>query len=855
MRATAYIFIAALQIVALYMSQSRGPALGWMASTFILVLLLSLFWRKRWLTLSTVGVAVALGVFLVVFNIAGGPFERLRQSPAIGRFGLLLDAESNSALVRRYIWEGAADLVSLHPAIEFPDGSRDRFNFLRPILGYGPESMYVAYNPFYVPDLANVEKRNASPDRSHNETWDSLVITGVLGILVYLAVFLSVIYYGLKWTGFVPNRKQRGLFFILSLGGGLIGAAGLSMWRGTEYFGVGMPFGILIGLILYITEVAIFVRYDPPQSAGEIARYLTLIILLAGIIAHFVEINFGIAIAVTRTYFWVFSALLLSAGYILPRSREYENASQVDAQALESSEASGRKDKSGSPGKKRRSSREVSRSPARGRSFLDKEAMIPALLTSIVLSTLGYNFITNSRGIESVSVVIWSALTRLPNRNYAQSFGIFALVLTTWLVWVLVLTAEEPGLKRVSSWMRSFGIGLGISALVSLIFWLIHAGTLASIARATAANLQDVLNQVARYENMLAVFYAMIVLLLVGLGFYLPEEKSARLRGYRALGGIAMAVGSVIVVLIVAYTNLRVIQADIAFKLAEPFTRGSQWPVAIAIYNRANELAPTEDYYYLFLGRAYLEHAKTITDSAERTSLINQAAEDLKKAQAINPLNTDHTANLARLYSLWASYVTDTADKQEKASTSDNYFARAVILSPNNARLWSEWALLDLNLLGKTDEALKRLNRALEIDPKYHWTYALLADYHARNSRTMEDPAKQKDELALAADYYAQALALPAPGDPTAKYNYSISLGGIQAQLGQMTEAIASYQQALELAPKEAERWRIEETIGNLNIQIGALTEAIIHYQNAYDLAPDTQKERLQTLLNQITAP
>ncbi|MEZ4646278.1 MAG: hypothetical protein R3E31_26740 [Chloroflexota bacterium] len=46
---------------------------------------------------------------------------------------------------------------------------------LRPLIGYGPESMYVAYNRFYPPELATVEARNASPDRSHNETFDALV--------------------------------------------------------------------------------------------------------------------------------------------------------------------------------------------------------------------------------------------------------------------------------------------------------------------------------------------------------------------------------------------------------------------------------------------------------------------------------------------------------------------------------------------------------------------------------------------------------------------------------------------------------------------------------------------------------
>ncbi len=123
-RATIYVSVAALQITALYMSGSRGPALGWLAgSVFFIPLMLTVWWRKRWATFTWVGVSFLLAVFLLVFNLENGPLEALRSSPAIGRFGLLLNSESNSALVRRYIWEGAVQLVLPHDPFEFPDGS------------------------------------------------------------------------------------------------------------------------------------------------------------------------------------------------------------------------------------------------------------------------------------------------------------------------------------------------------------------------------------------------------------------------------------------------------------------------------------------------------------------------------------------------------------------------------------------------------------------------------------------------------------------------------------------------------------------------------------------------------------
>jgi tetratricopeptide (TPR) repeat protein len=320
-------------------------------------------------------------------------------------------------------------------------------------------------------------------------------------------------------------------------------------------------------------------------------------------------------------------------------------------------------------------------------------------------------------------------------------------------------------------------------------------------------------------------------------------------------GAVTALVGVVLVVVISAYTNLRIIQADIAYKLAEPFTRSAQWPVAIAVYNRANELAPTEDYYYLFLGRAYLEHAKTIENADERDALIQQAADDLLKAQSINPLNTDHTANLARLHTLWASYSATPEEKQDKARISDEYFSRAVVLSPNNARLWDEWALLYLNTFGNAEQAVERLNRAKEIDPQYHWTYALLAEYHSRNARQIEDEAGQKEELSKAAEYYRTALELPTPGEPAAKYNYAVSLASIETQLGNLQAAIDAYLRATEVAPRGTETWRINEALGTLYAQIGDLQNALLRFQSALSEAPDDQKERIQSNISQIPQP
>jgi O-antigen ligase len=104
--------------------------------------------------------------------------------------------------------------------------------------------MYVAFNPFYPPLLGQVEKRNASPDRSHNETWDSLVITGFLGFIAYLLVFLSIFYYGLKWLGLIHGKNQRIFFYLCVFGGGIAGQSSYFVGRNGIFSG-GPSIGIM----------------------------------------------------------------------------------------------------------------------------------------------------------------------------------------------------------------------------------------------------------------------------------------------------------------------------------------------------------------------------------------------------------------------------------------------------------------------------------------------------------------------------------------------------------------------------------------------------------------------------------
>jgi len=831
-RSTIYIFIAALQLIAIYFTQSRGPLLGWLAGSFFLFILLALHGQLRWLIFSVTILGIFVGGFLLALNIPNGPLESIREAPWMGRLGRMLDTEQKTSQVRILIWGGAAEMVVPHEPLEYPDGHTDPFNSLRPLIGYGPETMHMAYNPFYPPGLAYVEKRNASPDRSHNETWDSLVITGVLGLITYMGLYAFVFYYGLKWLGLIRSPKQKYLFIALYVGGGIVSAVSFYIWQGIAFFGVAFPFGAILGLIGYLTLSAFFVKQNHETREFHPARTITLITLLSAVMAHFVEINFGIAIVSTRTYFFAFAGLIVAVGYQLPKLGEYRQTGEVTQTNEQPTKLSRRVRKS----KGRRTSDEN----AGWRRYI----IIGSAITGLLLLPMNYEFIANLRGMTSASQILWTSLTQLEEN--VVSYGVLALILTTWLSASIILASEIPQKHLKSNWWKSFGSILGISIAIALFygFWL--SGSLARIARIAPQNINDVITQTASLEGLLTQFFTFLILGILILGIFLPSSWPTRSRHETFWGPILAVVGFIFVLWLSVTTNLRIIHADIAFKMAEPFSNTGQWAVANVLYRRAIELSPDEDYYYLFLGRGSLEEAKTITDPTQQEQAFRTAEADLLRAQDINPLNPDHTANLARLYSWWALQASDEDTRNERGKISDQYYSRVIVLSPNNARLWDEWAILQLNVLGDPERAYELLSHSLEIDPLYDWTHALTGDYFSKIAVEAENETEQQTLLEKAVVHYQQATEIEPKNT-----NYYFALASAYQSLNDIPGVIAALEDSLKVAGNN-EVWKIEDNLAHYYLQLNDIENALLHAEKALATAPETEHERLQNVINQL---
>ncbi|MEW6716695.1 MAG: O-antigen ligase family protein [Chloroflexota bacterium] len=838
----AYLFALAVQLAALYLSGSRGPWLGFLAGVFFLFVFLTNYWRKRLLTLGIVGVSAALGVFLVLFNIPQGPLESLRTVSGIGRLGRIFETSGGTGRVRVLIWESEVKLATSSDTLTYPDGSKDVFKPLRLLVGYGPESISLIFNPFYPPELAHLEHRNASPDRSHNETWDAFITTGLLGLGVHLVLYSTVFFYGLKWLGLIVSKRQRGYFGALLVGGGTLGAVGMGWWQGWGFVGVGIPFGMILGMIAYLAGRAVFAPFSTSDEEVDGGRPIILMGLLAAIVAHFVEIHFGIAIAVTRLYFWVFSAVLLVVGCVHEEGFVLEvPVSEMSSEGREYQGSSA----SGQPNHRRR--RKSSGDQQAGLNW--GTILVGAWPVALLMATLGFDLISNTGSLESALRIIWSSLIYTSKAVTHFPYGVLLLMVMTWVLASII--SLKKGAEEQDVWKKAWFATLGVSGGLGLAFWLLHAKKMAWFARVSKAGLLTVIEQVNGLESLLTVYYLFVVLLILLAGFTLVEGWPERAFRHPGVGVISLVVIGLVVSWMVIRLNLRPVQANMAFKFAELFSHRQQWPVALSLYEHAIELDPDEDFYYLFKGRAYIDQAQTTYGTPEYDSWMEEAEDALLRAQQLNPLNPDHTANLARLHSLWASSTQGNDElRQVRGETSSEYYAWAVTLSPNNAGLWDEWGSLYLHTLNQPEVAVEYLLQASVIDPEYDRTYALLGDYYLRLSDT-DDPQLRQEYLHQAIAHYQKALALTSEGAGKEKYSYTINLGASYAELGDIGRAISTYIDALQYA-LETEVWRVEEVIARLYLHLGDKTNALLHAQYAWFVAPEEQKPRLQIFVNQL---
>ncbi len=659
-RVAGYGLVLTVQLLGILFTQSRGPWLGLLAGLFIFGILTALRLGRRRLALGVAVVGLGVGASIALLNVPGSPLEPLKAGNRyLERLGSIAEADSGTVRVRLLIWlgdgvgRGAVGLITENP--------------WRLLVGHGPETMYFAYGPYYPPDLAHYEARNASPDRAHNDLLDYLVTMGVLGLGSYLLVVAAF-----YW------QAARVLF-----------------------------------------------------NAKGLPAQLLVIALISGVTAHLVETLTGIAIAATRTYFWLFLGIVAALAVPAPAGP-----------------APTRRERSAAARSRRPAATPVDRPPR------------------------------------------WGYILGL----YLVTSGVLGLQA------VLASIAPESFIRRLDPTMFAL-LGLG---------WLGLGLVLAGLTLADRSNL----HRLPRWRGSLLPLYGLL-----------------------AAGLLAFLVSSV----------LSVVIADMYFKQGQVLDERQRYDQSIPAYLQALRWQPRQDFYYIFLARAYMELARRAPETPPnggtpeglpvsaaglgREGLFKAALFALEEAYRINPLNTDNSANLGRLYRVWAELTPDPALRADRFGQAETYYRQATTLSPNTAHLYTEWAALR-QLQGNLDGAEELLRKALNLDSKYAPTYALLGDISLARS-----------DLDRAAEMYLRAVELD--GGLVGAYN---SLGYVYSKQGKRDAALAAFQRAAELAPRDP---TIRRNLALAYRDAGLNQQAIRELQAAINLAPADQQAALRQLLQE----
>ena len=825
-----YICVAAVQCIAMVLADSRGPWLGWFAAVVLFALLMALVLRQRWLVLGAVGLGVAGVVFLGVLNLPNSPLAKLREIPVFARLGNLSNPTGD---FRLFTWENATRLVFPHDPIQFPDGTPDRLNVIRSLLGYGLDAMPLVYPQVSSPSPFS---RIAGTDRSHNETLDELVTTGVFGLIAYQLLWLSVFVYGLRWLGLMLSRQKRNLFISLWIGLGLAGGLVPVLFGQARFIGLGIAAGNIIAVLLYLVIIAIRPKVEQQTHPVSRADQILLVALLAGLFANYVESQFGIAVPATRTLWWTFAGMLVVVG-----------AGYLHAEPWLTSR-----------------SKAENRAPAlvvNGLGVGSANVASYAAVVTIILATLLYEFVGYDKNLADPIAILWRAFSFDPVHNVA-SFAILALFLATWVIGLILILS---GANRAGVGGRGrVVLAAGVSLVPAILFGLGLAVQLAALKYipTSVGHLEDVFTLVGQTVAITDYYsIGLMVLIMLAAVALLSESKSLPVAW---MTNKLMLIAIIPIVLgtwlWVSAFNLNPVRADVVQRMGKLFDDQSEWEAAIALYQRAIQLAPTADSYYMALGRAYQSKARSATltsaarfggntqiqdilnlDAAQaatlnRVDLLYAAQQMLLRARDLNPLYSDHTLNLARFYV--PDLPVNTPSKEKLADLSEQYYSQVLRLSPNSVVLWNEWADFELVTRNNPDAALQKLKASLAQDPKFEQTYLYLGNAYALN--------KNYDQAIPA---YQKALALqPALAEAASK------LAFVYYKQGKVPESIRAYLKYVEISPNTPNSWEAHKNLALLYEQSGDLPLALGEAQRATALAPTNLRDQTAELVSRLRA-
>jgi tetratricopeptide (TPR) repeat protein len=371
-------------------------------------------------------------------------------------------------------------------------------------------------------------------------------------------------------------------------------------------------------------------------------------------------------------------------------------------------------------------------------------------------------------------------------------------------------------------------------------------------------SVDDLLSYSRLLSDTILVYYGLVFTVIVLLGLSLAGRSRSPRKVCYWPSVVALPVVAVIAAVLIVTVNANIVRADTYYKQGLNWDEAQQWDASTALYEESIHLAPDQDWYYLFTARVLLEKIKSIDSDEGRVSFEPQSMDDflrltpqevasldrdslfrsgyvvLTRAKELDLLNTDHSANLGRMYRIWAEYSEAPEEIEERWNQAVRYYQDATTLSPHNAQLFNEWGLVYF-IVGKYDGAIEKYQRSLELDPEYVETYVLLGDEYAMSG-----------DVEAATEAYKKSVELkPRQVKP------HVQLCAFLGQQGELEEAAEYCEKAISLSPNN---YQAHRNLAIIYKDMGRFEDALEQALIARELASEEEKPSWDSFIEQLEA-
>ncbi|MEA3272175.1 MAG: O-antigen ligase family protein [Patescibacteria group bacterium] len=162
-------------VTSVYLSGTRGVLVAFCGAIFLTIMLHVVFYSSKKIRLLFVSI-------LILIAVVGAGLWLNREASFVKKNYLLssmLDISLNASTGQTRIMNWAVGFEAWKQ---------------RPILGWGPDTYYIAFNKHYNPKMFEFGEYETWQDHAHNIIVDTLIESGIIGLISYLSIFLFAFY-------------------------------------------------------------------------------------------------------------------------------------------------------------------------------------------------------------------------------------------------------------------------------------------------------------------------------------------------------------------------------------------------------------------------------------------------------------------------------------------------------------------------------------------------------------------------------------------------------------------------------------------------------------------------------------